>query len=106
MVREPYKVAIQNQVDVTKSSDGVLDYAFNWSDVIESTETITTSNWVASSTANDTSFTLVSSSLSGVITTAFVSGGRNNYYYVLKNTITTDQGRTWIRVMNMKVESK
>ena len=46
MVREPYKVAIQNQVDVTKSSDGVLDYAFNWSDVIQSTETITTSNWV------------------------------------------------------------
>ena len=40
MVKEPNQVAIQNQVDVTKSKAGVLDYAFNWSDVIASNETI------------------------------------------------------------------
>jgi|TARA_R110001592_G_scaffold108408_2_gene302965 hypothetical protein len=102
MVKEPNRVAIQSQVDVTKSSGGVLDYAFNWSDVIQSTETISTSNWTVSSS----DLTLVSQSLSGVTTTAFISGGRNNYYYQLVNTITTDQSRSWQRVMDMKVESK
>ena len=40
MVKEPNKVAIQDQVDVTKSTGGVLDYAFNWTDVISAGETI------------------------------------------------------------------
>tara|TARA_R100001369_G_scaffold90751_1_gene130230 strand:+ start:37 stop:345 length:309 start_codon:yes stop_codon:yes gene_type:complete len=102
MVKEPNRVAIQSQVDVTKSSGGVLDYAFNWSDVIQPTETISTSNWTVSSS----DLTLVSQSLSGVITTAFISGGRNSYYYQLVNTITTDQSRSWQRVMDMKVGSK
>jgi len=102
MVKEPNRVAIQSQVDVTKSNGGVLDYAFNWSDVIQPTETISTSNWVMSSL----DLTLISQSLSGVISTAFISGGRDNYYYTLTNTVSTDQGRTWERVMNLKVESK
>ena len=102
MVKEPNQVAIQNQVDVTKSKAGVLDYAFNWSDVIASNETITTSNWSVSSS----DLTLVSTTTTGVTTVAFVSGGRDNYFYQLTNTIQTDQSRTWSRVLDLRVESK
>ena len=102
MVKEPNKVAIQSQVDVTKSSGGQLDYAFNWSDVLTPTEVITTSNWTVSSI----DITLVSETTTGQTTTAFISGGRNSYYYQLVNTITTDASRTWVRVLDIKVQSK
>ena len=102
MVKEPNKVAIQDQVDVTKSTGGVLDYAFNWTDVISAGETISTSNWTVSSSE----LTLVSSTVNGLTTSAFISGGRNNYYYQITNTVETDQSRKWIRVLDMKVESK
>ena len=102
MVKEPYKVATQDQVQVSKSSGGILDYAVDWGSVIVSGESINTSSWTVSST----DLTVVSDSTSGVTTSAFISGGKNNYYYVLTNTIVTDQSRTFVRTINMKVESK
>jgi len=102
MVKEPYKVATQDQVQVSKSSGGILDYAVDWGSVIASGESINTSSWTVSST----DLTVVSDSTSGVTTSAFISGGKNNYYYVLTNTIVTDQSRTFVRTITMKVESK
>lgn len=102
MVKEPYKVATQDQVQVTKSSGGILDYSVNWGSVIVSGESITSSTWSVSSS----DLTVVSDSTSGVTTSAFISGGKNSYFYVLTNTIVTNQSRTFVRTINMKVESK
>ena len=102
MVKEPYKVATQNQVQVSKSSGGILDYAIDWGSVIASGESISSSSWTVSSS----DLTVVSDSTSGVTTSAFISGGKNNYYYVLTNTIATDQSRTFVRTIDLKVESK
>ena len=102
MVKEPYKVATQSQVQVSKSSAGILDYSVNYGSVIASGESITPSSWTVSSS----DLTVVSDSTSGVTTTAFISGGKNNYFYVLTNTIVTNQSRTFVRTINMKVESK
>ena len=102
MVKEPYKVATQDQVQVSKSSGGILDYAVDWGSVIASGESINTSSWTVSST----DLTVVSDSTSGVTTSAFISGGKNNYSYVLTKTIVTDQSRTFVRTITMKVESK
>ena len=102
MVRSPNTVALQSQVDATKSSTAILDYAFDWSSVIASGESITGSTWAVSST----DLTKVSDSTSGTTTTACISGGKNGYYYELKNTITTDQSRTFVRVFTLGVQSK
>ena len=102
MVKEPNKVATQSFVQVSKSSGGILDYSLDYGSVIISGESISSSNWSVSST----DLTVVSSSIDNDITTAFISGGKNNYFYVLTNTIATNQGRTFVRTINMKVETK
>tara|TARA_B100000131_G_scaffold95289_1_gene92267 strand:- start:425 stop:733 length:309 start_codon:yes stop_codon:yes gene_type:complete len=102
MVKSPNAVALQSQVDATKSSAAILDYAFNWSAVINASESITGSTWAVSST----DLTVVSDSTSGTITTAFISGGKDGYYYELKNTITTDQSRTFVRIFTLGVQAK
>ena len=102
MVKEPYKVATQSQVQVTKSSAGILDYSVDYGSVIASGESITSSSWSVSST----DLTVVSSSTSGVTTTAFISGGKNNYFYVLTNTIVTNKSRNFVRPIKMKVDRK
>ena len=102
MVLQPYKAATQSQVQVSKSSAGILDYSVNYGSVIASGESINSSYWTVSST----DLTVVSDSTSGVTTTAFISGGKNNYFYVLTNTIVTNQSRTFVRTIVMRVESK
>lgn len=102
MVKSPNTVALQSQVDATKSAAGILDYAFDWSSVIASGESITSSTWAVSTSA----LTVVSDSTSGTTTTAFISGGKDGYYYELKNTIGTDQSRTFVRIFTLGVQSK
>tara|TARA_R100000664_G_scaffold31307_1_gene44794 strand:+ start:63 stop:371 length:309 start_codon:yes stop_codon:yes gene_type:complete len=102
MVKSPNAVAIQSQVDATKSSAAILDYAFNWSSVIASAESISSSSWTVSSS----DLTVVSDSTSGTTTAAFISGGKNGYFYELKNTITTDQSRTFVRIFTLGVQAK
>ena len=82
MVRAPNNVSLQSQVDAYKSSGATLDYAFNWSSVIASGETISSSSWEVSSS----DLTIASNSTSGTTTSAFISGGKNGYFYELKNT--------------------
>jgi len=102
MVKSPNAVAIQSQVDATKSAAAILDYGFNWSSVIASAESISSSSWTVSSS----DLTVVSSNTSGTTTSAFISGGKDGYFYELTNTIATDQGRTMVRVFTLGVQSK
>tara|TARA_B100000214_G_scaffold98398_1_gene68517 strand:- start:4764 stop:5072 length:309 start_codon:yes stop_codon:yes gene_type:complete len=102
MVRAPNNVSLQSQVDAYKSSGATLDYAFNWSSVIASGEAISSSSWEVSSS----DLTIASNSTSGTTTSAFISGGKNGYFYELKNTIQTDQSRTFVRVFVLGVKPK
>ena len=101
MVKSPYNVALQS-VDAIKSAGATLDYSIDWSALISGTETINTSTWVA----NSTDITIVSNSISNTSTSVFISGGRNAYYYELKNTIQTDQNRVFVRLFSIGVQPK
>tara|TARA_R110000851_G_C13098088_1_gene567771 strand:+ start:3331 stop:3636 length:306 start_codon:yes stop_codon:yes gene_type:complete len=101
MVRSPYNVALQT-VDATKSANAILDYSIDWAALVGASEDITSSNWVASST----DITIVSNTISGTTTDVFISGGRNGYFYDLENTITTSEGRTFIRLFSIGVQPK
>ena len=101
MVKSPYNVALQS-VDAIKSAGATLDYSIDWSALISGTETINTSTWVA----NSTDITIVSNSISNTSTSVFISGGRDAYYYELKNTIITDHNRTFVRLFSIGVQPK
>jgi len=88
MVKSPYNVALQS-VDAIKSAGATLDYSIDWSALISSTD-----------------ITIVSSSISNTSTSVFISGGRDAYYYDLKNTIVTDQGRTMVRLFSIGVQPR
>lgn len=75
----------------TKTPAEVLDYDGDWSDELEEGESIVTSNWTLSGTGLvKDSQTVVGSS----ITKVWLSSGTDGTRYLLKNTITTSDGRT------------
>lgn len=83
---------------VTKNPNSVLDYVVDWTLFLATSETIATSSWTA-----DTGITLDSDSETTTTTTVFVSGGTLNTVYNLVNTITTNQGRTDTRTVQVTV---
>lgn len=91
------------QVSFTKDPNDVLDYSFDWSQWLQSGETINGLTVIASPgiVVNTTSYTNTSS-------TAWLSGGvagAAGTPYTVEHRITTNQGRTknltmYIRVLN------
>lgn len=86
----------------TKRAAEVLDYTFDWStnEWLESSETISTSSWVAA-----TGVTVDSDSNTTTTATIWVSGGTSGQTYKLTNTITTSNSpsRTGQREMFLTI---
>lgn len=85
-----------------KSPDAVLDYTLDWSDMLASGESISSSAW---GTSSPTGLTVDSDSETATTTTVFVSGGTGGVEYMLKNTIVTDNAtpRTFTKTIIVPV---
>jgi len=78
-----------------KDVSDTIDYSIAWHQL--GSDAIITSTW----TSDD--LTIVSSSVSGLVTTAFVSGGTDGIVTNLTNTVTTGMGRTLQRTVYVAV---
>lgn len=83
-----------------KDPDEVLDYALDWSNVLETGETISTSTWTVPSGITDSS-----ASISGSTTRIWLSSGTSGTVYSVTNKIVTSDGRTWERTARLPVVS-
>jgi hypothetical protein len=71
-----------------KDPDAVLDYGFDWSDWLESAETIATSTWTVPA-----GITKDSDTKDNTTTTIWLSGGTEGASYKITNHIVTSEGR-------------
>ena len=78
-----------------KDPSDVIDYAMSWAKI--GSDSIATSSW------SSNGLTIGTSSISGLTTSVFVSGGEAERTYKLTNTITTTGGRTLERSMHIEV---
>ena len=87
-----------------KDPEATLDYSVDWGPWLDG-DLISTSNWTI-----DSPLTIISASDSvndtDTITTVYVSGGVAGEEYELKNTITTDGGRTDERTLKIRVRER
>lgn len=79
-----------------KDPSDTIDYSMSWHPI--SPDTIVTSTW-----ASDT-LTVGNSTISGLVTTCFVSGGTAGEVGNLTNTVTTGMGRTLQRTIYIAVQ--
>lgn len=78
-----------------KDPSDTIDYAMSWHHL--GTDTISTATWTSDG------LTVVSSSISGQVTTCFVSGGTAGDVTNLTCTITTGMGRTLQRTVYIAI---
>lgn len=81
-----------------KRSAAVLEYLEDWTDWLESGDTISSSTWSA-----QTGITVDSESETTTAATVWLSGGTHLNTYAVKNTITTAGGRTDTRKLYIRV---
>lgn len=86
------------QTDWTKDPQAVLDWRWDWSQWLETGETIVTSVMTVSA-----GLTLDSDSHTLTTATAWLSGGTAGAPYEVANRITTNQGRTDERTITIRV---
>ncbi len=79
--------------NATKSSPEVLDYGFDWVEVLQVGETILTSGW-STDPAPGPLFGTFGPDVQGSVTLEWTSGGVPLVPYTLTNTILTSDGRT------------
>lgn len=84
-----------------KDSDAVLDYAFDWSEWLSTSEEIVDSEIIASPgiSVNTESFTVYRA-------TVWLSGGTAGQPYTVTNRITTNQGRIDDRTITIRVVNR
>lgn len=87
----------------TKDPDEVLDYQFDWTDRLVTGETISTSVF---SKASDDTITLGSTSVSGAVTTVWISAGTIGELCEVTNRVTTSAGRTYDETARLRIRSK
>lgn len=86
--------------DAIKDPGETLDYNFDWSDWLGSAEVLSSSSW-----SIPPGLTQVSASNSGTLATVWVSGGSAGAYQ-LTNTVITNQGRTAVRSLTLRVRNR
>jgi len=84
-----------------KDPDAVLDYAFNWTDWLESGETITSRVVTVS-----TGLTKNSDSESAGVVTIWLSGGTHGVDYLVACKITTSSSRIDERTANIRCRQR
>ncbi len=92
-------VATSSELEV-KDPSAVLDYSIDWADWLGA-DVIATSTWSVPG-----GITKDSDDKSATGTTVWLSGGSNGQTYDLRNTITTDGGRTNARTMTITVGTR
>jgi hypothetical protein len=84
-----------------KDPSAILDYGFNWSDWLQTGETIASAVWTVSS-----GITKTSQEESGSIAIIWLSGGTDGESYDVSCKITTSDGRTDERTMTIRIRNK
>lgn len=92
-----------NTSEFTHGAGSTLDYGFNWSEWLQSGETITVSVWAP---ATDLIFTNAAVTGTGTITSVFVAGGEAGKTYKLYNTVTTSAGRIDSRTLTLSCKKR
>jgi hypothetical protein len=88
-------------VDWEKDPDAVLDWIWDWSDWLDSGETITASVFTVSA-----GLVLNSDTSSTTTATAWLSGGTAGQPYSVANRITTSVGRIDERTITIRVTNR
>lgn len=87
--------------NMTKDPNARLDFKIDWSAWLSSGDSITSSQWfIPDDLADDTP------SISGAITTVWLSGGVDGRTYQVTNRVTTAQGRVDDRTIRIAVTSQ
>ena len=84
-----------------KDPDAILDYVFDWSDWLQSDETINSKTITV-----PTGITLESEAESGGLVTVWLSGGTAGTNYIVACKITTSSARTDERSMRIMVQDR
>jgi hypothetical protein len=82
---------------MTKDPDEILDYTVDWSERLETDETISTSSWIV-----DSGLTVDSDSKSSTAATVWLSGGTSGQFYAVINRITTSVNRTYEQAFHLR----
>jgi len=85
-----------------KDPQEVLDYGFDWSDWLETGDTVDTSDW----TIKPSGLTEVSDSKTDTTTMIWVSGGTVGSKHKVTNRVLTADNRTVERSFYVKIQSK
>ncbi len=88
-------------VTFRKDPNAVLDFGFDWSEWLDTGETISSSAWTVPS-----GITEDSTSNTTTTTTIWLSGGTAGEPYDLVNRVTTSSGRTDDRTMTVICENR
>ncbi len=75
-----------------------LDYAFDWSDWLQSGDSIQTSVW-----GTDSKLTTNTENIVGAITSVWIQGGTAGTWYAVTNTVTSKMGRTDSRTFRLYI---
>lgn len=84
-----------------KDPESLLDWSWNWSDWLETGETITSHTVTV-----PTGLTLDASNEAAGVVTAWISGGTANNRYRVECKITTSEGRTDERSITLSVQER
>jgi len=82
-----------------KDPDSILNYTFDWDDVVEAGDSIVNSSWDIS-----TDLSITASSYDADTTTVFISGGVLNTRYDVTNRITTANGLVDDKTIQIEVK--
>lgn len=89
------------ETNFEKDPSAVLDYAFDWSDWLESGETISSHTITV-----DTGLTKDSDSESSGVVTVWLSGGTHGIDYIVACEISTSYSRTDERSVNIRCRER
>jgi hypothetical protein len=84
-----------------KDPNEFLDYQFNWTSCLEAGETIATSEYTTTG-----SVTISDESISGALTTFWLSGGISGEACDITNRITTSEGRIHDCTARLRVRNR
>ncbi len=82
-----------------KDPDDIADYQMDWSNRLEEGETLETSTF----TVVQGSVEIDSQDFNGGLTTVWLSGGTAGEVCLIRNRVTTDQGRQWDNTGRLRV---
>jgi len=84
-----------------KDPDEVLDYSIDWSDRLDTDDTVSTSTWIV-----PTGLTEDSDTFTSTVTTVWLSDGDLGKVYNVVNRIVTADARTMDQTVRLRIKTK